>query len=154
MEVKLRLANIDDVKILQELNQEVFVDNHQYDPDLIMEWALSEKGKHYFANLVQDNQAYCCLAEVNNKPVGYIAGREKKFGYRKSRYFEIENMGVIPEFRSKGIGALLINQTKEEAKKKGYQKIFVNSYFHNIKAIAFYKNHGMKEIDLSLEGTI
>lgn len=154
MEVKFRLANINDVRILQELNQEVFVDNHQYDPDLIMDWALSEKGKQYFSNLVQDKQAYFCLAEVNNKPIGYIVGREKKFGYRKSRYFEIENMGVVPGFRSKGIGTLLIKQAKIWAKEQGYQKIFVNSYFNNRKAIEFYKRSGMKEIDLSLEGTI
>jgi len=154
MEVKFRSANINDVRILQKLNQEIFVDNHLYDSDLIMDWALSEKGKKYFSNIVQDNQAYCCLAEVNNKPIGYLAGREKKFGYRKSRYFEIENMGVSPEFRSKGVGTLLIKQAKDWARKQGYQKIFVNSYFNNQKAIEFYQRNGMKEIDLSLEGNL
>lgn len=151
MEIKFRLADINDVKVLQELNQEVFIDNHQYDPDLIMDWALSEKGKQYFSSLVQDNQAYCCLAEVNNRLVGYLAGREKKFGYRKSKYFEIENMGIIPEFRSKGIGTLLINRVKSWAKTQGYQKLFVTTYFGNEKAIIFYKHNGLKEIDLSLE---
>lgn len=81
MEAKLRLADINDVKVLQELNQEVFVDNYQYDPDLI-------------------------------------------------------------------------KQAKDWARKQGYQKLFVTTYFGNEKAITFYKHNGLKEIDLSLEGTL
>ena len=143
MEVKFRVVDINDVRVLQELNQEVFIDNYQYDQDLIMDWALSEKGEQYFSNLVKDKQAYC-----------YLAGREKKFSYRKNRYFEIENMGVIPKYRSQGIDKMLINQAKQWAREQGYQTIFVNSYFHNLKAIAFYKRNNMAEIDLSLEGNL
>lgn len=33
---------------LQILNNEVFVDNYKYDPDLILDWALSKQGKNIF----------------------------------------------------------------------------------------------------------
>ncbi|OGK58937.1 hypothetical protein A3H84_04410 [Candidatus Roizmanbacteria bacterium RIFCSPLOWO2_02_FULL_40_13] len=71
--------------------------------------------------------------------------------YKKSKYLEVENMGVIPEYRSKGIGAMLMENAKKWAKENGYQKLFVNSYFKNQKAIDFYKRNGFEEIDISLE---
>lgn len=40
------------------------------------------------------------------------------------------------------------------AKENGYEKMFVNSYVANKKAIAFYKKCGFNEIDVSLEKKI
>lgn len=60
-------------------------------------------------------------------------------------------MGVSPNFRSKGVGAQLVNQCLEIAKKNGYQKVYVNSYSDNTKATAFYEKCDLKKIDVSLE---
>ena len=46
--INIRKANKDEVKDLQSLNNEVFIDNNKYDNDLDMSWAKSEKGKIYF----------------------------------------------------------------------------------------------------------
>lgn len=150
----IRQANKDEVEILQILNNEVFIDNQKYDSDLDMNWARSEKGKKYFSKLLNDSNAFCLIAEDNKKLIGYIAARKKDISYRKSKYIEIENMGVIPEYRSKGIGSSLIKKCLTWAKEKGFQKIYVNSYFQNNKGIVFYKRNGFTEIDLSLEKTI
>lgn len=150
----IRLARIDEVKDLQILNDEVFIDNQKYDSDLDMNWARSDKGREYFTKLLSNPNAFCLFAEENKKIVGYIAAAPKDISYRKSKYIEIENMGVIPEYRSKGIGAKLIQKCLEWAKSKGSQKVYVNSYFKNIKAISFYKKNGFSEIDVSLERVI
>lgn len=149
-----RKANKNDIQILQNLNNEVFIDNSQYDSDLILDWALSEKGKNYFMKLVNNPESICFIAEENNYPVGYIALLPKKLSYRKSKCLEIENMGVIPQYRSKGIGSQLIQKGVVWAKNEGYKKIYVNSYFNNLKAIAFYKKNNFFEIDVSLERDI
>lgn len=60
-------------------------------------------------------------------------------------------MGVIPIYRSKGVGSLLMAEAKKWAKENKYQKLFVNSYFKNEKAIHFYQKCGFIPIDLSLE---
>ncbi len=152
--LKIRSAKITEVQYLQDLNDEVFIDNAKYDPDLKLDWAQSELGKKYFTELVSDPEQICLIAEDDGKPVGYIAASTKEFSYRLSRYLEIDNMGVIPQYRSKGVGSLLMKKLMEVAKKRGYQKIFVNSYFANTKAIAFYKKNGFGEIDVSLERKI
>lgn len=91
------------------------------------------------------------VVEEKGRLVGYLAATPRKFGSRKSKYIEIDNMGVSPDFRSKGVGSLLIAKLREWVKKNGYDRIYVNSYFKNLKAISFYKNSGFSEIDVSLE---
>lgn len=152
--IHIRHAIKNEVKVLQNLNDEVFIDNQKYDTDLDMNWAKSEKGKKYFKDLLNNPEAICFIAEENANPVGYIAAGPKTVSYRKSKYLEIENMGVIPEYRSKGIGGMLIEECLKWGKSQGFQKVFVNAYFDNKEAIEFYKMNGFEEIDVSLEKTI
>jgi len=152
--ITIKPATVTNVHNLQKINNESFVDNAKYDSDLVLDWADSQTGKDYFTKLVQDQTRLCLMAWDADKPVGYIACAPKTFGYRKSRYFEIADMGVIPDYRSQGIGQRLIKESTAYAKKLGYQKLFVNSYFQNTKAISFYKKCGFKEIDISLEQSI
>jgi len=149
--MEIRQATVNDVSTLQNLNDEVFVDNHKYDPDLKMDWAQSETGKEYFTDVVNNPNAICLIAEENGKAIGYIAAAPKEFGYRLSKYLEIENMGVSPEHRSKGIGIKLMDECLSRAKNKGFQKVYVNAYFENVGAINFYEKSGFKKIDTSLE---
>lgn len=116
-----------------------------------MKWAHSHIGKEYFTKLLNNPEACCLIAEENGKKIGYIAAIPKKITYRISKYVEIDNMGVIPKYRSKGIGTMLMNRCLEWAKAQGFQKAYVNSYFHNQMAIRFYKRNGFSEIDVSLE---
>lgn len=151
MDILIRLATLEDVQLLQKLNQEVFVDNYEYDRDLMMDWALGEPGKNYFTRSVSSDKSACFIAEINKEAVGYIAVGHKMTYFRKSRYLEVENIGVSPEFRSKGVGAMLIKKAKDWAKELGYQRLSVSSYFQNTKANEFYKRNGFAEIDLGLE---
>ena len=141
----------DEVQKLQDLNDEVFVDNHKYDPDLKMDWAQSIAGKEYFTEALNNPNSICLIAEENGVPVGYIAAAPKEFGHRLSKYIEVENMGVSPNYRSKGIGSQLIEKVLEEAKKRGFQRAYVSSYSANLKAIKFYEEKGFSQIDVSLE---
>ena len=150
----VRRARKNEVKILQDLNNQVLEDNQKYDSDLKMDWVKSVAGKKYFNKIVNNTSAICLIAEVNGAPVGYIVAAPKEFSYRLSKYIEIENMGVSPKYRSKGIGSRLIIECIKIAKNKGFQKIYVNSYYKNTKAIKFYQKAGFKKIDVSLEQNI
>jgi ribosomal protein S18 acetylase RimI-like enzyme len=147
----IRRATKDEVSDLQNLNDEIFMDNAQYDSDLDLTWAQGAKGKEYFTQLVNNPEALCLFAENEGKKIGYLAASPKIIDYRNSRYFEIENMGVTPEYRSKGIGKMLMQECFAWAKSKGFQKAFVTSYSKNIGAVDFYKKNGFEEIDISLE---
>jgi len=152
--IKIRAGNIMDVSSLQNLNNEVFIDNAKYDEDIIQNWATGEGGKRYFTDLFLQENSLCLIAEEDNKSIGYLVARHKQIDYRKSRYLEIENMGVNPEHRGKGIGNLLLLECAKWAKKHNYQKLFVNAYTENKNAINFYKKNSFVEIDISLESII
>lgn len=147
----VRVASKDDVKFLQKLNYEVFLDNFQYEDDLIVTWAKSEEGEKYFRELLEDPESHCLIAEENHQPIGYLAATHKHLSYHTNKYLEIDNMGVNPEYRSKGIGSELIKQCLKWAQEQGYQKVIVNTFFENKKAISFYQKNGFSEIDVTLQ---
>lgn len=150
----IRAAQQDEVATLQNLNDEVFIDNAKYDADLKLDWAQSEEGKTYFAEIVNNPKSICLIAEEDTKPVGYLVAKPKHFGYRLSSCIEIENMGVSPHFRSKGIGEKLIYECIRIAQERGFGKVYVNAYIQNTKAIHFYEKCGFTKIDISLEKNI
>jgi ribosomal protein S18 acetylase RimI-like enzyme len=149
--VHIRQARADEVKKLQFLDDEVFIHDVEFDPDLDMTWAKGEKGRTYFSNLVNDPNSYCLIAEDDNKAIGYLVASSKETSYRKSRCAELQNMGVSPDYRSQGIGSMLVQRCLKWAKTQGYQKVYVSAYFGNIEAIKFYKKNGFSELDLGLE---
>jgi ribosomal protein S18 acetylase RimI-like enzyme len=149
--INIRQAQKDEVEKLQFLDDELFIHDQEFDPDLNMNWAKSEKGKAYFSKLLNNPESYCLIAENNDKAVGYLVASVKNVSYRKSRCAEIKNIEVSPDYRSQGIGSKLIQKCLEWAKTKGYQKVYVNAYFGNKEAIKFYKKNGFSEIDLGLE---
>lgn len=150
----IRQARKDEIQKLQDLNDEAFADNPKYDSDLNLNWAQSDVGKKYFNDGLNSSETYFLVAEDGEKLVGYIAAAPQHFDDRNSKYIEIENLGIIPEYRSKGIGKKLIEECFTWAKKKGYQKAYLKCYFKNTNALTFYKNNGFSEISVSLEKEI
>lgn len=53
-----------------------------------------------------------------------------------------------------GFASGLITIVAEIAKRRGCEKLFVNSYWKNEKAISFYEKNGFEKIDVSLEKII
>ena len=151
MNIKIRQAKTQDWSDIQRLNNEVFQVDNNHDDDLDLNWPFSKQGIKYYKNLASGKEGYCLLAEQNTKIVGYIALKIKHFGYRKSKYVEIDHMGVSPEYRSKGIGAKLINTGVKWAKSKKANRLWVSAYWQNKKAIKFYKHNGFFETGLELD---
>lgn len=155
LSMQIRTARQEEWPQLQSLNNEVFVDNVKYDPDLVHDWAYTEAGKKYYQNLVVDPKSICFVAEDDDgQLIGYLAAAAKTISYRKSRYLEIDNMGVLPQHRSRGIGRLLMKACQVWARVNGYQKLFVISYGKNEGAVHFYKKCGFGIIDIGLEMTV
>lgn len=151
MNLTFKRAEPVDWSTIQKLNLEVFADSQKYDKFINMEWVMSEKGDNYFKKVTSNKDYFAFIAEMDQKAVGYLVGGLKKIEYRKVRTAEIENMGISPTYRSKGIGSKLIEEFKKWCKDDGYQTVYVNAYFQNKRGIEFYKRSGFTPIDLSLE---
>ena len=151
MDILIKSAQPEDWQIIQKLNNQVFLADKDHDDDLDLSWPFSEIGIKYYKELTSGKYGKCFIAYANNEPVGYIALANKNFGYRKSKYLEIENIGVEPKFRSQGIGHLLVEKAGQYAKEIGDTKLFVSAYWQNTQAINFYKKNGFYETGVELD---
>jgi GNAT superfamily N-acetyltransferase len=151
MGIEIVRAKPEDWETIQKLNNEVFVNDGNHDDDLDLNWPFSEVGVEYYKKLADGKYGHCLIAMQSGVPAGYVALAIKDFGYRKSKYVEIENIGVNPEFRSQGIGHLLMQATEKWAREQNATKLYVSAYFKNEKAISFYKREGFYESGLELD---
>lgn len=151
----IRPATIKDVEKIQRLNTQIFEEiNTSCDDDYSPAFAESKAGKDYFKAALKRTDGCLFVAEDKGNLIGYVNGGTKDISYRKSKYFEIENLGIVPEYRGQLLGSQLLETITNWAKTHGIQKIYVNSYFQNTPAIYFYKKHGYQEIDVSFEKAI
>ena len=146
----IRRANINDLDSICDLNNQLFkLEKENYDSTLVDNWPLSNEGKEYFKDLI--NNHYVIVALLNNKIVGYLAGSiEEKGSYELIQYGEINNMLVTEECRGTGIGKLLIDNFKEYCKSNNINNIKVVASFKNKNAINFYHKYGFEDFDLTL----
>lgn len=88
-----------------------------------------------------------------NGPVYYALNGDKVVGW--CDVFPEENprqshrgglgMGILPEYRGKGIGSQLLQKVIEHAKTFGLEKIELNVYTSNVSAVALYKKFGFEQ---------
>lgn len=152
--VIIRHARPDDWTIIQKLNREVVAHDTQSDPWLDQGWPDTQNAIHQYRQCsISPN--YCCLIAYHAmKPVGYLAGTEKKFDYRNVRVAEICHIGVTGVYRQQKVGKQLVDHFRIWAKKQGMERLYVNAYWKNTGAHAFYRSIGLSEIDVSFEGKI
>ena len=152
--MNIRRARPDDIDAIRCLNSKIFVNNAEYDNDMISEFAQTQAGKKYFQEAIIRQDGCFFVVEEDGVLVGYTNGGHKDIPYRQSRYFEIENLGIVPEMAGKGLGKALLDTITTWAKEHGYQKIYLESYIKNNHAIDFYRKNGYHDIDISLEKNI
>lgn len=88
-----------------------------------------------------------------NGPVYYAVDNNKVVGWcdvfpeenpRKSHRGSL-GMGLLPEFRGKGLGSKLLAAVLDHAKKIGLEKVELQVYTTNQPAIALYKKYGFEQ---------
>jgi ribosomal protein S18 acetylase RimI-like enzyme len=147
----VRNAEIEDLENIKILNTRIFSSNIKWDEDTIENFASTEQGEKYYIEAIKRKDGCFLICEENGEMFGYANGGDKKEIGRNSKYFEIDNIGVVPEKRKAGIGGILLDEITDWAKKQGFQKIYLNCYAKNTTALDFYKQNGYEEIDICLE---
>ena len=150
----IRKAILDDLNDICNLNNELFkLEKEKYDPTLIIDWPISNEGKEYFTDMI--NNQYVIVAIQDNNVVGYLAGSiEEKVSYELIQYGEINNMLVSDSCRGMGIGKQLIDNFKIYCRENNIYNIKVVASYRNKDAINFYHKNGFEEFNLTLTTNI
>lgn len=152
MNVIVRKAEIKDFDEILKLNRSLFEFEDQFDHKYNLEWPYEEAGRKYFKKRFENKNSLIFVGEDQSQVVGYILAFIDTFSYRRiNPICEIENMFVMEEYREKGIGKILINLVKTEAKKRNVKLLRVGAIAQNEKAISFYCSQGFSEANLYLE---
>ena len=128
----LRDLKTTDVAAICEINKET----------LGYSFSLEETASQ-LAKLSQDSHHYLLGFEdsTSHDLVGYVHAEVYESLYSKPG-FNILALAVLPQTQGQGIGKTLLQGLEQEAKKRGYNFIRLNSADHRLGAHAFYEKVG------------
>ena len=134
MDIKLRLEEEKDYKIVEELTREAFWNNHVPGCDEHLLIHNLRKSKEFINELD-------LVAIYDNKIVGNIVYVKSKIINNDLEHIVLTfgPVSVLPEFQNKGIGGKLINHTIKLSKEMGYKGIIIYG------DPEYYKRFGFKE---------
>ncbi len=95
----------------------------------------------YVTNLYAPHHHYL-LATVDGDAVGYITCHGQILMHHCGLVYEIQEMYVVPEYRSKGVGKLLLAALHERLSRENYVLLEVASSFKRADAHRFYEANG------------
>ena len=154
-DVSIERAGVADLETIQKLNQELCAKEHtEYDETINPDYPFTEKGEAYFKGRIESEDGFVVLAkDESGTPVGYlVGGMAHPEDYRTVESFaELENMFVGESARGKGVGGKLVNQFREWCNERNVQIIRIEASAENTEAIEFYKRHGSKVMNVTLE---
>ena len=128
----LRALKATDVASIHEINKDAL--GYTFSP---------EETASQLAKLSQDSHHFLLGYEddTSHELVGYIHAEVYESLYSKPG-FNILALAVLPQTQGKGIGKTLLEGLEQEAEKRGYNFIRLNSADHRTGAHAFYERVG------------
>ena len=128
----LRALKATDVASIYEINKDAL--GYDFSP---------EETARQLAKLSQDSHHFILGFEepTSHDLLGYVHAEVYESLYSKPG-FNILALAVLPQTQCKGIGKVLLQGLEQEAEKRGYNFIRLNSADHRIGAHAFYERVG------------
>jgi ribosomal protein S18 acetylase RimI-like enzyme len=121
--------------------------SNSYDKTIKPEWFLSNDAKEFYFEFLHDTNKCVYVAEtLGGEIIGFVAGEladATEYWYRKINCFaSLDELFVLEEYRSSGVGKKLMNQFKDWCREKGADRISLEVSTTNVPAILFYQKHG------------
>ncbi len=149
--ITIRRAATNDLSSICELSQLLFEHDGQFTNEFNMNWSLSNEGRKFFTTQLKKKNSFILLALEGNKAIGYTHVTLDTFAWRSfNPIAEVVNLSIAPEYRGQGVGTLLFQQAKAEAKKHGAKRLSVSAVLDDIRAVNFYKRQGFQDFSVGL----
>ena len=149
----LRIANLDDVNEIYNLNTELFVVLNELKGDIYNPIGFP---MDFITSMIKSNESDYILVEDDDKIIGYALIEKREAPCNEYNSFKEDNFAyiyeiiILPEYRFKGYGTELISKAKEWAKLRNLTSIELNVLNNNYSARAFYENVGFEEYQIKM----
>lgn len=138
MGLKIRKAKIDDLKAFVSIYKSAYQNMQEY------AYRKERNIKYYFKWLFRRDREGLFVAEIDEKPVGFVACDAYWHSFFDESIGEIHEIVVAKEYKGRGIGKKLMEVAEEYLKSKGYKKIELWVGERNHTARKFYEKLGYK----------
>lgn len=114
----------------------------------IVAHCVTEHSAAVYDTLLTSANAAAWLAESlqGGAPVGYAVLSQPKLPVAELDDLEVKRIYVLARFYGTGVGAELMSQALDEAKRRGARRALLGVYAQNGRALAFYAKHGFTRI--------
>ncbi|MCL2072043.1 MAG: GNAT family N-acetyltransferase [Oscillospiraceae bacterium] len=145
--MKMRLATLNDVKILSKMYEDFFAFHADLQPTYYN--AAEEKGK-YPEFIINSENDDAIIAEVDGNIAGFCHVLEDKTSpydcIVQYKFAICMDLYVFPDYRKKGVGSALINAAKEWAKNRNLSFVELKVLVENKSAIRLYEREGFNKV--------
>jgi GNAT superfamily N-acetyltransferase len=150
-EFVVRDAATDDIETWVELSAGLFADDSgRHDAYARHGWP-EVHGAESFRTCLADPRALITFVEHEGVPVGVLSARLDEPGeFCTVATAKLGMLFVLPGFRSRAAGALLVERFKRWAAEQGARRLRVTAYAANEGALRFYRRHGFRDFELTL----
>ncbi len=141
MDILIREATIQDAAVIAHL---------------ISEMASSIDGsspiaEQYAREYLSSPSSHVLLAEIQGQAMGLLSYSIRPDLYHAAPTALIEELVVLEEFRSQGVGGALLDEVLSRLEKSGCAEVSVAVLNDNLNAIRLYRAHGLSDEALYLE---
>lgn len=154
----IRKAVEKDYSAINSLYYETYSLYYKNIPDTYKKTAKNILPKGTYLNMIDHQDSLVVVAEINNKVIGMlyalIEKSEEDDWTNAYKRVSIEEISVLPEFKSQGIGTLLMKEAENWAKGKKIKDLIALVYDFNKKAITFYDKNGYKPYSTQMKKKI
>jgi ribosomal protein S18 acetylase RimI-like enzyme len=121
-----------------------------YDPVYATAPDAEKVMRRFLADLSSSSHSYLFVAERNGEVVGFLSGelREGSPAFKPKTWAAVEDVYVVPEHRSLGIGHALFEECRKWAEQKGADGISLQVAAGNTRARKFYEELGFHEVSV------
>lgn len=146
MEYKIRLAKIEDCKIIAKVKLKTWETTYRgiYPNEKFDNYNFKEQ-EEMFKGIVNNKEINLYVAECNNEIVGYMSCGKPMREFQDYKQ-EIGLLYILKEYQGYGIGRRFFEIAYNEIKEKGYNKFFISCNKYNINAQKFYEAIGGKKV--------
>ncbi len=155
MEVNIRIAQLEDSKILAQIGEqtfrEAFEDNNTSDPDFELYVKEAFALKQFETELKTPTNLFLLAENELNEPIGYGKlrwdGRRKKY-LNDLEHVELERIYVTEKYLGCGVGKAMMEKMLNITHTRNFTHICLSVYEKNPRAIRFYERFGFKQVGL------
>lgn len=142
----VRKATLDDVSSLKPLYLELEKDAVKFQPE---HFVIGNRDEAFFEGIIKSQNQDILLAELEGQVVGFahvmILEQKRIPCLKAERVVYLQDLDVSEKFRSRGIGAKLIEACREYGKSHGADFMRTQVFPQNVRGMSFYERQGFSE---------